>query len=315
MATTITSGNATNGAAISSDNTGILELKTGTGAGTTAMALDASQNVGIGQTPTAYGSTVRNVEAYIAGASGYTLVSAATASVKTEIAAAESSLLGQVGTRTNHPLMFFTNTAEKMRIETSGNVGIGTISPAYALEVKRTGVISQIAATSDTTAAYSYARYNSGGTNVVTGVISDPTTGYISVETNHPLVMRTNGTEQARITTAGLFQFNSGYGSVATAFGCRAWVNFDGTTNVGGFCTIRGSGNVTSVADNGTGLYTLNFTNAMPDTNYCYVFGNNNPDRAGALVSRSTTTFQLEQWTIETNTRADISDISVAIFR
>lgn len=45
MATNITAGNSTNGAAISSDNTGILELKTGTGAGTTAISIDASQQV------------------------------------------------------------------------------------------------------------------------------------------------------------------------------------------------------------------------------------------------------------------------------
>lgn len=44
MATTITAGNATNGAIISPDNTGILELKTGTGSGTTGLTLDASQN-------------------------------------------------------------------------------------------------------------------------------------------------------------------------------------------------------------------------------------------------------------------------------
>jgi hypothetical protein len=43
MATTITAGNATNGAAVSSDNTGILELKTGTGAGTTALTLSTAQ--------------------------------------------------------------------------------------------------------------------------------------------------------------------------------------------------------------------------------------------------------------------------------
>jgi hypothetical protein len=52
---------------------------------------------------------------------------------------------------------------------------------------------------------------------------------------------------------------------------CRAWVNFNGTTNVGGFCTIRASFNVTSVADNGTGDYTINFTNALPDANYAAV--------------------------------------------
>jgi hypothetical protein len=49
---------------------------------------------------------------------------------------------------------------------------------------------------------------------------------------------------------------------------CKAWVNFDGTTNTGGSCTIRASGNVSSVADNGAGDYTINFTNAMTDANY-----------------------------------------------
>jgi len=66
-------------------------------------------------------------------------------------------------------------------------------------------------------------------------------------------------------TEAGLLQFNSGYGSVATAYGCRAWVNFNGTGTV----AIRASGNVTSITDNGTGNYTINITNAMPDANYC----------------------------------------------
>jgi hypothetical protein len=54
---------------------------------------------------------------------------------------------------------------------------------------------------------------------------------------------------------------------------CRAWVNFNGTTNTGGFCTIRASFNVTSVADNGTGDYTVNFTTAFADANYASVFG------------------------------------------
>jgi len=70
-------------------------------------------------------------------------------------------------------------------------------------------------------------------------------------------------------TEAGLLQFNSGYGSVATAYGCRAWVNFNGTGTV----AIRASGNVSSITDNGTGSYTVNFTTAMPDVNYCMVNG------------------------------------------
>jgi hypothetical protein len=49
---------------------------------------------------------------------------------------------------------------------------------------------------------------------------------------------------------------------------CKAWVNFNGTTNTGGNCTIRASGNVSSVTDNGTANYTINFTNALADANY-----------------------------------------------
>lgn len=71
--------------------------------------------------------------------------------------------------------------------------------------------------------------------------------------------------------TSGTFQFNSGYGSVATAYGCRIWVNFDGTGSIGANQTIRGSGGVTSVYKNNTGDYTVNFAFTMPDANYNYV--------------------------------------------
>ena len=63
---------------------------------------------------------------------------------------------------------------------------------------------------------------------------------------------------------SGDLSFNSGYGSTAVAYGCRAWVNFNGQGTV----AIRASGNVTSITDNNVGQYTVNFTNALPDTNY-----------------------------------------------
>jgi hypothetical protein len=67
--------------------------------------------------------------------------------------------------------------------------------------------------------------------------------------------------------TGSTFGFNSGYGSVVTAYGCRAWVNFNGTGTV----AIRNSGNVSSITDNGTGNYTINFTTAMPDANHATI--------------------------------------------
>ena len=44
----------------------------------------------------------------------------------------------------------------------------------------------------------------------------------------------------------------------------KAWVNFDGTGTV----AIREAGNVSSITDNGTGNYTINFINDMVDANY-----------------------------------------------
>jgi hypothetical protein len=55
----------------------------------------------------------------------------------------------------------------------------------------------------------------------------------------------------------------------ATVGVCRAWVNFNGTGTV----AIRASFNVTSITDNGTGDYTVNFTTAMSDTNYAVFIG------------------------------------------
>ena len=50
----------------------------------------------------------------------------------------------------------------------------------------------------------------------------------------------------------------------APVYACRAWVNFNGTGTV----AIRASGNVSSITDNGTGDYTVNFSTVMPDANY-----------------------------------------------
>ena len=59
----------------------------------------------------------------------------------------------------------------------------------------------------------------------------------------------------------------------APVYGCRAWVNFDGTTvtNVGGEdrCAIRASGNVSKVVRSASGQYAVHLTTAMPDANGC----------------------------------------------
>lgn len=72
-------------------------------------------------------------------------------------------------------------------------------------------------------------------------------------------------------TITGVTTLNAASGVLATQNGmtgiAKAWVNFNGTGTV----AIRSSFNVSSITDNGTGNYTVNFTTAMPNANYATV--------------------------------------------
>ena len=84
-------------------------------------------------------------------------------------------------------LRFSTNNAERMRITSSGSVGIGTSSPAYKLDV-----------------------FDSGGTSMAVGattgkafLYADDTGATLGSVSAIPLRFSTNGTERARITSSG----------------------------------------------------------------------------------------------------------------
>jgi len=68
------------------------------------------------------------------------------------------------------------------------------------------------------------------------------------------------------LATDAVDQLSTASGS-APSYSARAWVNFNGTGTV----AIRASGNVSSITDNTTGDYTINFTTAMADANYSVV--------------------------------------------
>jgi hypothetical protein len=112
---------------------------------------------------------------------------------------------------------------------------------------------------------------------------------------------------------SGDLQMNSGYGSVATAYGCRAWVNFNGTGTV----AIRASGNVSSITDNGTGNYTVNFTTAMPDANYSTQIGSNAFVSNDGVFNRTLLIASSSVQTLhyENNSIVDTDQMSVAVFR
>ena len=100
----------------------------------------------------------------------------------------------------------------------------------------------------------------------------------------------------------------------------RAWINLHGSGTV----SIRNDGNVASITDNGTGLYTVNFTNALADANYSTVgsckeasfgygdfvsFPNSGTYTSSAVQIRTTRAWNDTQ---NANTDADIANVQVA---
>ena len=104
---------------------------------------------------------------------------------------------------------------------------------------------------------------------------------------------------------------------------CRAWVNFNGTTvtSPASMTGVRGSFNVSSVLDNGTGDYTVNFTTAMPDTNYAAIVtagegaaGASSLNRYGNVGVYSTTSCKVFTGP-PTSTALDVSFVNFSVFR
>ena len=97
----------------------------------------------------------------------------------------------------------------------------------------------------------------------------------------------------------------------APSYSARAWVNFNGTGTV----AIRASGNVSSITDNGAGDYTVNFTTAMPDANYCATFQAQGGGWKRFESGGATTSSVIVENLNTSNAKADSDVCYVAIFR
>ena len=137
---------------------------------------------------------------------------------------------------------------------------------------------------------------------------------------NEDVTLSKNGTgSRLKIDTSGNLQFNSGYGSVSTAYGCRAWIQL----NQGGSQSITGSGGVSSITDEGTGTTKITFTTEMVDDNYAVVGGAQQSGDASvnycfSLCMQSYTTVYtilIYRPTASSDVKEDNSKIHVAFFR
>ena len=186
--------------------------------------------------------------------------------------------------------------------ETNNRVGIGTSAPSDELHIEDSNNTVQ-------------ARLEATTGSLYVGVGGNA--GYLNTTTSEGIRIRDTGTDLASFREDGSFQFNSGFGSVGTAYGCRAWVKFDGTGTV----TIRASGNVSSIDDNDTGNYTVNFTNSMPDANFAAVASTagttssgNNSTTVGGDYSHTTTYFSFKTRHVADYAN-DCNSINAAVFR
>jgi hypothetical protein len=219
------------------------------------------------------------------------------------------------------------NGTTALTISTAQNVGIGTSSPSGKFHVANTGTAGTTAdnlavyfsSTNRNSNVYIQAK-NTEGSYLNFGDVDNASIGRIGYEhSSDYMKFDTNATERMRIDSSGNLLFNSGYGSVATAYGCRAWVNFNGT----GTPAIRASGNVSSITDIGTGEYTVNFTTAMPDINYSAVgscgSGTGGNDEfvltTNYNVAPTTSATRIGSHRANSGAATDLAWISVAIFR
>ena len=142
------------------------------GSPTERMRIDSSGNVGIGTsspstkldvsgsarigTGSSTGGVLR-----ITSSGQYADFLAATSSVTSCLFSDNTNAYGVSGTVTNHPFLFFTNNIERARIDTSGNMGLGTTSPATRLDVE---------SSSAGTATGLIKLYNTNGSDRYTGI-------------------------------------------------------------------------------------------------------------------------------------------------
>tara|TARA_Y100001972_G_scaffold21404_1_gene25451 strand:+ start:2182 stop:2952 length:771 start_codon:yes stop_codon:yes gene_type:complete len=177
--------------------------------------------------------------------------------------------------------------ATAITITSGEDVGIGTTSPGEKLTISSAAdTISKVITTSSSSSGQqqihnsdsngaSIISYSGSASGTLFGVnraaksfITSNLETVIGTTSNHFLGFATNSTERMRISSTGDLKFNSGFGSVGTAYGVRAWVRFRGDTSGTGDRQVDGSGNVSSVGYIGTGRYQMNFSNSMPDVHF-----------------------------------------------
>jgi hypothetical protein len=171
--------------------------------------------------------------------------------------------------------------ASSIVLETSGQISVVN-NPGNAYEAFRCAALT----------ATTVNGFTPTGSIVGNRLVATDVNGYIfnnyfnstdnSVASGVSAVMVKAGDNYYRSGTAAAVRtFLTGQSGRAPYYFARAWVNFNGQGTV----AIRASGNVSSISDGGVGIYTINFSTAMPDANFSTVVaaGRTDADCYGGL--------------------------------
>ena len=221
---------------------------------------------------------------------------------------------GALGTPSSGTLTNCTGTASGL---TAGNVTTNANLTGHVTSVGNAAVLGSFTIAQLNTAV-SDANVAAAGANSDITSITGLTTPLTVLQGGTGVTTSTGTGATVRGTSPTLTTPTFDSASLATISGtaplymCRAWVNFNGTGTV----AIRASGNVSSITDNGTGLYTVNLTTAMPDSNFSIVgSAGSSASRGEAIDIRSMSTSAIDISHGIDSTYMDPTFACVAIFR
>jgi hypothetical protein len=190
------------------------------------------------------------------------------------------------------------------------SLGLGSIATQASSNVTITG--GSITGITDLTVADGGTGASSITANsVILGNGTSALSGNLVAPSTSGNVLTSNGTTWTSAAVPAPAALSTASGS-APSYSARAWVNFIGTGTV----TIRDSGNVSSVSDNGTGNYVVNFTTAMANANYSAPSsaGGNAYNQARMALCWSFSTSSISVGTVNANgTASDADSVNVAI--
>ena len=264
MTTTI-NASTSSGLVNTADTSGILQLQT---ANTTALTIDASQNVGIGTTTL---TNKLNVAGAINSSGALSAIAANTVALSQESGFARLAAFGPNSSTAGTLYLYTINSAgggqNGMVIDSSGNVGIGTTTPGYPLQVytsssSNANTISMVNNATSNTSALAFVQNGSttASYSYITG--DGRSSGYLSFATNNA--------ERVRIDSSG----NFGIGTqpsykLDVVSGANRVAQFVNGTNTSGYSSI-----FSSIQSNGNNTSTYHFQGNTSGVGNWYLWGN-----------------------------------------